>query len=310
VAILTRSSEAQQIKEIEDSFDTLKEMVGVAVKQETLDKARQLSLASVKSFSGESAGGFWIDGNGGFNMTAATKLSEPKGAQAKMRRVLQLLARETNAYMRDKMSPELKKELQGAKLTLRVRAGAVRVAGVRGDVLEIIPTWPRVKTKAEREELNEVKRGLGVLLGRRISLAYATHGDVMLFALGKSYRKQMNRLVQVARGKEVPSLKEVVNEEVGQRPIVSFLYMPVATTLEQSMRAADRVTQIPARLKDAFQKIIPPARPGQDIPITGRLVAKAPRLTWEMDIAPELVGLAVKAGVYWFRMQGSRRSVP
>ena len=142
-------------------------------------------------------------------------------------------------------------------------------------------------------------RAFGKALGRRISLALVTTGDVMLLAMGKDYRKRMAQMVAIAKGGAKTGLEQTVAGIVGSRKITGCLYVPVASMAEQVMRLVERLTTVPPRVKQMFQTILPP--PGKTVPLTALVRVDGPKLTVDLELSSEVVGMIARATMAAFR---------
>ncbi len=87
---------------------------------------------------------------------------------------------------------------------------------------------------------------------------------------------------------------------------VYFIYVPVASLAEQVMRLVNEIYPVPAKIKDAFHKILP--GPGKDVPIAGISQVYGSRLALNLQISPDLVGMIAKTALVAMRSSG--KSLP
>jgi hypothetical protein len=287
------------LESIDEGLEVLKGLLATVVQPDTVQKARDLARESMKHFTGESAGAAWVTADGGLGLASVSRVQEANAARAATLQLFTLLAQEVNRVMAKGLPPKLQKELQGFKLTLRVRKGALAVAGVRGDLLDVNLRWPRLKDPEQRKQLAKLRKGLTRVLGPRISVALVTTGDAMLLTMGKDHRKRMAQLVAIAKGGAKTGMERTFEGIVGSRKITGCLYVPVASLAEQVMRLAERLTTVPPQVKQVFQKVLPP--PGKTVPVTALVRVDGPKLVVDFDVSAEVVGMIARSTMAAFQ---------
>lgn len=293
LAYVTRQSPDAMLESIDEGLEMLKGLLATVVQQETLQKAREAARESVKHFTGESAGAAWVTTDGGLGLASVSRVRDADAARAAMLQLLGLLADEVNRLMAKALPPKVQKELQGFKLTLRVRKGALALAGVRGDLVDVNLRWPRLKDPEQRKQLAKLRKGLTRVLGPRIALALVTTGDAMLLTMGKDHRKRMAQLVAIAKGGAKTGMEQTFEGIVGSRKIIGCLYVPVASLAEQVMRLVERLTTVPPQVKQVFQQVLPP--PGKAVPLTALVRVDGQKLVVDLDISAEVVGMIARS---------------
>ena len=293
---LSNQSPDAMAESIDEGLELLQGMVQGVVPAATMTRLQELAKKGVQHFSGESAGAMWVNADGSIGGCSIARVKDAAAAQASTVQLLQLLSAELRRLFTKGLPAKVRQELKGASLGLRVRPGALRVAGVRGALVELEIKWPRLKDADARKRMGELRRKLGKVLGPRgLTLALAGTGDLLMMVVGKDHRKRLANLLATAKGGKGSSMEQTVAGIVGSRRIVALVYAPIATLAEQVMRLTEQLTTVPAQVKDVFQKVLPP--PGKTVPISAVVQATGPKLTVEIEASPELVGMITRGVV-------------
>jgi hypothetical protein len=267
-------------------------MLGQMVPDKTFADLKDLGRRSAKHFSGESAGAMWVNADGGVGIGMVSRVRDSALARAEMVKLLQLVSREARRVLTKSLPADLRRELKGLSVELKVRPGALRVAGARGDLVELDIRWPKLKGEAMRE-LQKTRQRIAKVLGPRLTLAMVGTKDVLLISAGKDHRQRMARMVAVAAGGGGGGgLEQTIASVAGSRKIVGLVYVPVASMAEQVMRLTEQLTTVPAQVKDVFQKLLP--APGHSVPISALVQASGPKMTVELNVSPDLMGMIAK----------------
>jgi len=290
-AFVSRQSPTAMIESVEEGVELLRGMLGQMVPDKTFNDLRDLGRRSAKHFTGESAGAMWVNADGGVGMGMASRVQDPALARAEMLKLLQLISGQVRRVLTQSLPAEVRRELKGLGVELKVRPGALRVAGAQGDLIELNIRWPKLKGQADKE-LQQTRKRLAKVLGPRLTLAMVGTKDVLLLTAGKDHRQRMTRMVAVASGGGGRGLKQTIASIVGSRRIVGLVYVPVASMAEQVMRLAEQLTTVPAQVKDVFQKLLPP--PGHSVPVSAVVQTSSPKMTVELNVSPDLMGMVAK----------------
>lgn len=294
---LRRQGPQLTTQHLDESLAMIKGPLKGLVPEATLQKLRDLVVETYKHFPGEGAAGIWVNADGGFGAGGAARVTDAPKARATWLKAIKLMAKEVNRVA-TKLPPEIKNQLNGASLKLRVRPGGLRVAGARGDLVELSIVWPRPKNREARKEIAKIKKRVTKVLGRRLTLAVAFVNDTVLLTLGKDHRRRIAKMVAIAKGGPGTGVEKKVQSYAAGKRIVDLVHVPVAVLAEQVMRLVDQLTTVPARVKQAFHNILP--GPGKSVPATAVLHVEGQRLLLEADISPEVVGMIAKAGIAAF----------
>lgn len=256
----------------------------------------QLGQVMKKSFlhqTGQYAVGLWGTADGGLGLGGVTKLTDVDTVRQAWIEVWKLVSKELDRVMTTGLPPALKKELQGLRLKLNVRPGQLRVAGVKGDLVEVAIRWPRFKDKQMRKRVNEVKKGLAQVMGKRLVLAFAYHQELSFMTLGKDYRQRLAQMIAVAKGGKSTGMQQAVDKLVGNKPLVAFVYIPVAALAAQIMRVVEQLITVPPQLRQGIYQILP--GPDVSTPVTGLMRVQGPKLIWDMSVSSEVVGMLARS---------------
>jgi hypothetical protein len=311
LSLLTRQSPELMQEEIKDGVDMLEELLAKAaehpeqqrvVAQLQLGQWRDLLRRVAKHFSGESAWALWATPAGGITMGGAARMRGEGVGQAAMRELMQFVAKELVRLQTKVLRKPLRKELPGFKITLKVRKGRLRVAGLKGDLVELSIRWPRVKGKEQRKAMAKFKRGWNKVMGRKFLLGYVQTGSVVVWAAGKGSRKAMARLVAAARGKKELGMEQTVTQYTTGKKVVTFFYSPLRNLLDQALKVADQVTTLSPRFKEVAARVLP--GPDHPVPVVSLIHVKEPSIIWRTQISGDLVGMIVRGVVAGMQSQG------
>jgi hypothetical protein len=302
LTIITRDGEAARLRDIEDGLKVLKGLLAKALTatHEPLKKDLEARLEAwrlqlqqaTRAFSGESAVGAWINGDGGVGFGGAVKVKEAKVARAQMIKTMKMLAKDL-AQIQAKLPAVAKKELRGFSLALQVRPAGLKAGKESADLFELAFRWPKLKQKEDQRKLEELKKSLGKVLGPKVALAFGAVGETGLVSFGKDHRKRMADLVAAAMGGKASGLEKIAIAIVGGKKMVTFLHVPVATLIEGGLRVADQITTVPSDVKDTITKMLPGA--GKDAPVSAVLHLDGSALVWESSISADLLSMMAKA---------------
>jgi hypothetical protein len=280
------------LKSIDESIELLRGLAKGLVKDSALTDIRDLARKSVKFFSGESAGALWVNADGSLGIASVARMKSAAEGRVMMTQLLLAISRELRRILTTGLPPNVKKELKGFMLDLRVRKNGLRVAGARGDLVQLDIRWPRLKNAHARKKLQEARNRLTKVLGRRPTLGIVAVKDVILFAVGKDYRRRLAKMVAIAKGGPGTGMGKVVAGVAGNRRVVALVHVPAASLAEQVMRLLEQVTKVPQRAKDLFQKLLPP--PGKKVPVSALVQASGRKMTVELDLSAEFVGMMTR----------------
>ena len=292
VVFTTNQRPDAMLASIDETMELLRGLVKGVVQDSALTELRDLARKSVKHLSGESAGAMWVNADGSLGVATVAKMRSAAEGRVMTVQLLQAVARELKHVFEKGLPPGVKKELKGFRINLQVRKNALRVAGLRGDVVQLDIRWPRLKDAAARKRLQDVRKRMAKVLGRRPTLGLVAVKDVMLVAVGKDHRKRLTKMVAIARGGAGTGMEKVVSSVAGNRPVVALVHVPAASLAEQTMRLVEVVTKVPQQAKDMFQKLLPP--PGKKVPVSAVVRASGRKMTVELDLSAEFVGMMTR----------------
>jgi hypothetical protein len=303
---LSRSSPQGAAEEIKQAFAMLQGLLKGVVQEAALKQVKSIALESLKHYTGEAAGAFWVTGNGRLGAASIARVKNGTEARAALLRLFRVLGRELDRLLTKGLSPEILRELKGFRVSLRVRENGLRVAGLRGDRVDLNIRWPRLKEPKERKKLRELKKALAAVLGPRISIGMLTTGEVLIVGIGKDLAGRMARVVSVAKGGQGSSMEQTVRTVAGGERLVALVYIPAAALAEQVMRLVERVVPVPAKVKGVFRKMMPKA--GEAAPVSLKIRSDDTRLSLNLSVSTEVVGMISRAVAASMLPQGATRA--
>jgi len=296
--LLSRSSADERQRSVDDALATLKG-VGDAVPEAALTKLREGMLAAMKPLGSESAIGLWIDANGGLGGGGAVAVKDAAALQKQLRAVMTQLGKELAPTLSKLLGKQLKDgSLAGFGVGLAVKAGGLKAGGVSADLFEVALKWPKPKDKDARKKVEEAKKAVAKLFGPKLLIAFGVSGDLGLVAFGKDHKKRLGELAAIAKGGAGSAMEKTLAGVAGGRQVVTLFHLPVATAIESALRVADQLTKVPTEVREAVTKILPGA--GKNAPVSGVLYRDGERLTWDVTVSPDVIGVLVKTGMYMF----------
>jgi hypothetical protein len=312
LAVLSRQDEDSRLRDVEESFDLLKSLLKEKVEEKIFTHLRDAIRRALKHLSGEAAVGAYVTGNGGVGLLSVGRVKDAQAAQQEMVQLFKAVGRDLGEMITRLIQSEVtktgKKDLAGLGFTIKVRPGGVQVAGQRAEVAEVVIRWPRPKDKEARKLLAEIRKGLSKVVGPRLEIAFLATGEVLLSALGIEARKRLGEAAALAQGGAGTGMEKTLTASAaGKKPAV-LIYLPVAAFTEGVLRVVDRLTTIPAEVRDMVHKVLPGA--GKEAPVVGLLYRDQDSLVWDMSLSPDLVGMAAKAAVHMILSKSGGAAVP
>jgi hypothetical protein len=248
---------------------------------------------------GETAFALEVGDKGGVNIVGAMKSKDAPKARAEMAAMLQLLSKEMNRVIA-KVLVKAKKQAPGFNLKLAVKPGGFTGGGAKGDLFELVISYPKLKDKDKAKKVDEVKKAITKLMGPRFTVAYASAGDAVLFAMGKDYAKRLTEALAAAKGGG--PIEKAFADLVGKRRMSFAVHVPLATLAEGILRAVEQVTPVPEEVKSIIKDAMP--APGKDLPATFVHYVDSPKLAYDLSISSDLITALGRAGMSLYSKRG------
>jgi hypothetical protein len=324
--LLSRENEATRLSEMNDALDLLGVLLRDAGEEKLIGALREGLTSIARQLGSESAAALWVNGNGGVGMGGAVKVKDPKAAQAEMSKLFGRLAKDLKRIVdkalwakteralagadpaqRKKLEAAARRELPG--LTLKVKRGGAKLAGVTIDLYELGVVWPQLKGAEEKKKLAEIKKKVDKVIGLPFTIGFGATGEVGVMAMGKDWRKRLGELCAAAKGGPGSvAVEKNLAAVAGGKPIVMLIQADLTSIVESSMRVADQLTAVPSDLRDQVNKLLP----GKEVPVSTLIYREGDAFTVELRAPAEVFGMLTKAGMALFmaRAGGSVAPVP
>ena len=309
LVLLTRENTEKANTEIDEAIGTLESMIkkekelAKRVDAATFKSWKDNLKRGVKNATGVGAAALWATSDGAVGLGGVSQVKDGKAAREDMLAVMKFLSSELARFQNKVFKKELKKALPGFKLSLKVRKNGVRVGGTKGDAFVIGVRWPRLKGKKERADLKKAQKIIAKVLGKKLTIATATHGNIMLMTVGKDFKKRLAQMLAIAKGKKPASqLQAKLKPYVAGRQAVNLVYTPLETLAEQTMRVVENVTKVPPQVKDTMAKVMP--GPDVEVPATGLAYRDGNTFAFESRISTQVVGMVVRGVLHAMMKRG------
>ncbi len=295
-------------EDLDSSFKLLQTFLKGYIDVKMLERWREALARYLRHFSGESSTAMWINADGGMGVGSAAKLTDSKMAGRVMRDLMTMLSKDLKQLIPKALPKFIRDELPGLGLRLKVRPGALRMGGIKGDLYELVIKWPRLKDKAQRKELAQVRKKIAKVIGRRFVVATAIVGDVGFMAMGKDHRSRLAKMVALAKSGKHTSMKGTLDQITGAKKSVFSLYSPLASLTEGVLRVVDQVATVPPMVKDVMHKVMPGS--GKDVPLSMLVYMEKDQLFWDSSVSAELVGMITRGVLQAVMMKSGMGRTP
>lgn len=291
VLIATSRRPLEMASAVEEAFNVAKVVLKDKVDPAMLGRWRDAVLAANKSFGDDAAHGLWVTSDGGIGLGGAFKIKGPE-SQRELAKLMRLLGKEGLGLINKVVANQLKKELPGLSFGLQVRPAGLRARGVPVDLYELTIRWPKLQDKAEKEQLEAVKKGLAKLLGPKVIFAFGAVNDVGLLTVGKDYRKRMEDMIAIAKGGPSTAMEKEVERLAENRQLTDLIHCPLASLAEGGLRVASQLTTIPNEVRQMLTQTLP--GPGHNVPVSVLGYRDGNALVWDLNLSPDLLGVIAK----------------
>lgn len=280
---------AEALSGLDAMVKVLADKAQVKIDPKLVAEMTELAKNAVKHYTGEAAGSFWVGQDGALGFAGVNRVKDPKAAHEAMVAWAKFLARAAAELQNKTFKKQIRKHLPGFKVAVRMKQGALRLGKHRGDIMEIGINWPRLKGKDDREKLDQVKKGMAKLLGRKVTLAWVTTGDVTLSAMGKDYKKKLAEMLRAVEGGKAGSAAAKIKALSGDKKVIAVVHTQAETLAEQVMRAVSQVTTVPADVREMINKVLP--GPNTEVPLSAVVYLDGNEVVWENSISANVVGM-------------------
>ncbi len=295
-------------EDLMSSYRMLQTFLKGYIELKMLERWREAFGRYLHHLSGESSVAMWINADGGLGLGWASRLTDSKMAGRVMHDIMTMLSKDLKQLIPKALPKFIRDELPGLGLRLKVRPGALRVGGIKGDLYELVIKWPRLKDKAQRKELAQVRKKIAKVIGRRFVVATAIVGDVGFMTMGKDHRQRLATMVALAKSGKHTSIKGTLDQITGAKKSVFSLYSPLASLTEGSLRVVDQVATVPPMVKDVMHKAMP--GPGKDVPLSMLMFVEGDRLILDSSVSAELVGMITRGVLQAVMMKSGMGRTP
>ncbi len=313
IFILNRDDEQSRLSDLGDAFNLLKLALGSEDLGGIVEALRTGLTSLLKQLGSEAAMAVWVSGGGGLGMGGAFRVKDAKAAQAELAKLSttvgkdlkKIVEKATEAKLARVLAgvdPKQRKKLEAAARrelpipSLKVKRGALKLAGVSVDVHELGIAWPKLKGD-DAKKVAEVRKKVEKVIGLPFTIGFAATGDVGVVALGKEWKKRLGELCATAKGGAGSAgVEKSLAAVAGGKPIAFLGHADLAAIVEGGMRIADQVTTVPSDVRDQVNKLLP----GKEVPISTLVYKESDALHVELRASADLFGMLTKAGMLLF----------
>ncbi len=292
LAFFVNQNLEESLENVEDGVNILRPLAAGPKDEALLEQYRKGAKDLMQQFGGQYTSGVWLNSDSSLGGVVVAKIKDPEQAQKAFGKFWSQFGKGLLKFVQKMVRKEFSEKLPGFEVKLAFKANALKVAGTRGDVVEVSLNWPRVKDRRQREKIALVKKALHKLLGPKLSFAMVYVGDAFLATFGNGQKKRMAKLISIAKGGKGEGLEKTLESIHQDRQFIMFFYIPVETLAEQVLRVVNEFTELSSAFNQAAQRMLP--APGKSVPLSGMLHKDGGTLKMDLRLSAEAVRMVAR----------------